>query len=103
MVLGESPIFGQIKVAYNQELDSDSIKKYLGRLFQHTFTVVKLVRTDTYIGNILVSVSFTAISLAKQILNDFTDVTALLMDVGKTVKFIARHLRDNWYESYYYR
>ena len=54
-----------------------------------------LVRTDAYIGNSLVSVSFTAISLAKQIFNYFTDVTALLMGVGETIKFTARHLRDN--------
>ena len=67
MVLGEPQILGQIKTAYSDALNHDSVGKSLGRLFQHAFTVAKQVRTDTAIGNSPVSVAFAAVSLAKQI------------------------------------
>ncbi|NQY51840.1 MAG: glutamyl-tRNA reductase [Piscirickettsiaceae bacterium] len=95
MILGEPQILGQLKSAYNQALNANTLGKYLGRLFQHAFTVAKLVRTDTSIGNSSVSVAFAAVSLAKQIFSDLADLTALLIGAGETIKLTAQHLRDN--------
>ena len=95
MVLGEPQILGQIKTAYSQALNANTIGKTLGRLFQHTFTVAKQVRTDTEIGNSPVSVAFAAVSLAKQIFSNLTDSTALLIGAGETIELAARHLSDN--------
>jgi glutamyl-tRNA reductase len=95
MVLGEPQILGQIKTAYSDALNHDVVGKYLGRLFQHAFTVAKQVRTDTAIGNSPVSVAFAAVSLAKQIFSNLSEATALLIGAGETIELAARHLRDN--------
>jgi glutamyl-tRNA reductase len=95
MVLGEPQILGQIKTAYSQALNSKTIGKSLGRLFQHAFTVAKQVRTDTEIGSSPVSVAFAAVSLAKQIFSNLAESTALLIGAGETIELAARHLHDN--------
>jgi glutamyl-tRNA reductase len=95
MVLGEPQILGQIKTAYSQALNANTLGKSLGRLFQHAFTVAKQVRTDTAIGNSPVSVAFAAVSLAKQIFSNLADSTALLIGAGETIELAARHLKDN--------
>ncbi|OUR65612.1 glutamyl-tRNA reductase [Methylophaga sp. 42_25_T18] len=95
MVLGEPQILGQIKTAYNQALNANTLGKSLGRLFQHAFSVAKQVRTDTAIGNSPVSVAFAAVSLAKQIFSKLADSTALLIGAGETIELAARHLKDN--------
>ena len=95
MVLGESQILGQIKTAYSEALNAETLGKMLGRLFQHAFTVAKQVRTDTAIGNSPVSVAFAAVSLAKQIFSNLKESTALLIGAGETIALVARHLHDN--------
>ncbi|MDC9724597.1 MAG: glutamyl-tRNA reductase [Gammaproteobacteria bacterium] len=95
MVLGEPQILGQIKTAYSQALNANTVGKSLGRLFQHSFTVAKQVRTDTAIGSSPVSVAFAAVSLAKQIFSSLSDSTALLIGAGETIELAARHLHDN--------
>jgi glutamyl-tRNA reductase len=95
MVLGEPQILGQIKTAYSQALNANTLGKSLGRLFQHAFTVAKQVRTDTAIGNSPVSIAFAAVSLAKQIFSNLADSTALLIGAGETIELVARHLKDN--------
>ncbi|MEC9412425.1 MAG: glutamyl-tRNA reductase [Pseudomonadota bacterium] len=95
MVLGEPQILGQLKDAYSQSLNANTLGKSLGRLFQHAFAVAKQVRTDTAIGNSPVSVAFAAVSLAKQIFSELADSTALLIGAGETIELVARHLYDN--------
>ena len=92
LVLGEPQILGQIKDAYSTAQDAGTIGKFLGRLFQHTFSVAKQVRTDTAIGSSPVSVAFAAVSLAKQIFSNFETQTALLIGAGETIELAARHL-----------
>ena len=95
MVLGEPQILGQLKDAYSQSLNAQTLGKSLGRLFQHAFAVAKQVRTDTAIGNSPVSVAFAAVSLAKQIFSNLAESTALLIGAGDTIELTARHLHDN--------
>ncbi len=95
MVLGEPQILGQLKDAYSQSLNANTLGKSLGRMFQHAFAVAKQVRTDTAIGNSPVSVAFAAVSLAKQIFSELADSTALLIGAGETIELVARHLYDN--------
>ncbi len=75
MVLGEPQILGQIKTAFSHAVNANTIGKSLGRLFQHSFTVAKQVRTDTAIGNSPVSVAFAAVSLAKQIFSSLAEAS----------------------------
>ena len=94
LVLGEPQILGQIKDAYNTANQAGTIGRQLNRLFQHTFSVAKQVRTDTAIGASPVSVAFAAVSLSKRIFADLSKHTALLIGAGETTELVARHLAD---------
>ncbi|MEJ1354718.1 MAG: glutamyl-tRNA reductase [Candidatus Sedimenticola sp. (ex Thyasira tokunagai)] len=95
MVLGEPQILGQVKQAFQTAGDAGTTGKLLGRMFQHTFSVAKQVRTDTAIGHSPVSVAFSAVSLARQIFSDLTQQTALLIGAGETIELAARHLSQH--------
>lgn len=95
LVLGEPQILGQVKTAYQTAVDCNATGKLLGRLFQHTFSVAKTVRTETAIGSSPVSVAFAAVNLARQIFSDLSEQTALLVGAGETIELAARHLHHN--------
>ena len=95
MVLGEPQILGQMKDAYQIASKAGTIGKTLSKLFQHTFSVAKQIRTDTAIGHSPVSVAFAAVALAKQIFGDLKNSTVLLIGAGETIELAARHLKDN--------
>lgn len=92
MVLGEPQILGQLKDAYRHAEQQGSVGTKLSRLFQHTFSVAKKVRTDTEIGANPVSVAYAAVSLANQFFAGFSRHTALLVGAGATIELVARHL-----------
>jgi glutamyl-tRNA reductase len=95
MILGEPQILGQVKNAYQIANAAGTLGSHLNRLFQHTFSVAKQVRTDTTIGASPVSVAFAAVGLSKQIFDDLSKHTALLIGAGETIELVARHLREN--------
>ncbi len=92
MVLGEPQILGQLKDAYRQADTQQSMGTQLNRLFHHTFSVAKKVRTDTKIGTNPVSVAYAAVSLADQFFSGFSKHTALLIGAGVTIELVAKHL-----------
>ncbi|MDX1251325.1 MAG: glutamyl-tRNA reductase [Gammaproteobacteria bacterium] len=95
LILGEPQILGQMKTAYAAAMQAGTVGTTLGRLFQHTFSVAKQVRTDTAIGSSPVSVAFAAVSLAKQIFGELAGYTVLLIGAGETIELAARHLHEN--------
>jgi len=95
MILGEPQILGQMKTAYQSAAEAGTLGKTLGRLFQHTFTAAKKVRTDTAIGSSPVSVAFAAVRLAQRIFDDLSRQTAILIGAGETIELTARHLAEN--------
>lgn len=95
LVLGEPQILGQMKQAYSSANNAKTVGPLLNRLFQHTFSVAKQVRSDTAIGASPVSVAFAAVSLSKQIFSGFENHTALLIGAGETIELVARHLHEN--------
>ena len=92
MVLGEPQILGQLKDAFRQAEQSATVGSQLCRIFQHTFSVAKKVRTDTEIGSSPVSVAYAAVNLANQFFAGFSKHTALLIGAGMTIELVARHL-----------
>lgn len=92
MVLGEPQILGQMKTAYQAAYEAGTLGKHLGKLFQHTFSTAKKVRTDTAIGSSPVSIAFAAVQLAQQIFDSLSEQTALLIGAGETIELAARHL-----------
>ena len=94
MILGEPQILGQMKASYQQALEAGTIHTLINRLFQHTFSVAKQIRTDTAIGASPVSVAFAAVRLAMQIFDRLEKQTALLIGAGETIELTARHLHE---------
>jgi glutamyl-tRNA reductase len=92
MILGEPQILGQLKDAFRRAERNGTVGMTLNRLFQHTFSVAKKVRTDTEIGNSPVSVAYAAVNLANQFFSGFAHHTALLVGAGATIELVARHL-----------
>ncbi len=95
LVLGEPQILGQVKTAFQTACDAGTSGKVLRRLFQHSFSAAKQVRTDTAIGSSPVSVAFAAVSLARQIFSDLSEQTAMLIGAGETIELAARHLAQH--------
>ena len=93
MVLGEPQILGQLKDAFRDAQQAGTVGQQLSRLFQHTFSVAKKVRTDTEIGANPVSVASAAVRLAQQFFAGFGQHTALLVGAGVTIELVARHLQ----------
>jgi len=94
MVLGEPQILGQLKDSYDQARGGNAVNSILDRLFQHSFSVAKRVRTDTEIGSNPVSVAFAAVNLSKQIFGDLNQLHALLIGAGETIELVSRHLKS---------
>lgn len=92
LVLGEPQILGQLKSAYSIAQEEGLVGAELGRLFRHTFTIAKKVRTQTAIGQNPVSVAYAAVSMAQHIFADLSQSKALLIGAGETIELVARHL-----------
>lgn len=92
LVLGEPQILGQVKQALDTASKKGAVKGLLNRLFQRTFSVAKRVRTETEIGAYGVSVAYVAVSLARQIFGDLSQVKVLLVGAGETIELAGQHL-----------
>jgi len=92
MVIGEPQILGQMKTAFAKAHKNGNTGKVLNRLFQHTFSVAKEIRTSTNIGSHAVSVAYAAVSLSKQIFSDISKQTVMLIGAGETIELTCRHL-----------
>lgn len=93
MVVGEPQILSQLKAAYDIAQTQGSLGRHLERLFQKTFMVAKMVRTQTAVGQYPVSVAYSAVKLAKQIFTDIKQAKVLMIGAGETVELIAQHLK----------
>ncbi len=92
LVLGEPQILGQLKSSYAVANAADSVHSELGRLFQHTFSIAKKVRSQTAIGENPVSVAYAAVNLSQHIFTDLSQSSALLVGAGETIDLVAQHL-----------
>lgn len=94
MVLGEPEVLGQLKTAYRMALDARTLNAPLDRLFKHSFSVAKKVRTETEIGRSPVSVAYSGVKLAQRVFDDLSSLTVLLVGAGETMELTARHLME---------
>ncbi|GAB2695779.1 glutamyl-tRNA reductase [Aliiglaciecola sp. 3_MG-2023] len=95
LVLGEPQILGQVKQAYSNAKNYGAVSSQFEKLFQHTFSVAKKVRTETDIGANAVSVAFAAVQLSKQIFSSLAKTKVLLIGAGETIELVAKHLTNS--------
>ena len=94
LVVGEPQIFGQVKDAYAVASDERHTGALLSKLFTWSFAVGKRVRANTGLGEGAVSVSYTAISLARKIFGSLKALTVLVVGAGEMAELTARHLQS---------
>ena len=94
LVVGEPQIFGQVKDAYAVASDGRHTGALLNKLFTWSFAVGKRVRADTGLGEGAVSVSYTAISLARKIFGSLKALTVLVVGAGEMAELTATHLQS---------
>lgn len=99
LVIGEPQILGQMKTAFAKAHKNGNTGKVLNRLFQHTFSVAKEIRSNTSIGSHAVSVAYAAVALGKQIFSDISQQTVLLVGAGETIELVCRHLHSQGVRS----
>jgi glutamyl-tRNA reductase len=92
MVLGETEIFGQLKVAYDLAFQNGHTGARLNKAFQRAFHVAKHVRTHTNIQRGSVSVASVAVELAEKIFSSLGDREVLVIGAGDTSEKVARAL-----------
>lgn len=92
MVRGETQILGQVSNAYQQASDAGVTNKVINVFFQTALAVGKRVRTDTMIDQHPVSISYTAVELAKQQFGELEGKGILIMGAGEMSTLTAKHL-----------
>jgi glutamyl-tRNA reductase len=92
MVVGESEILGQVRGAFTAATAAGTHTPALSRLFHTAIRVGRRVRTQTAIGRRSVSVSSTAVSLARTTLGDLAQKTVLVVGAGEAGKLTAGNL-----------
>lgn len=92
IVIGETEILGQVKVAYETAKSAGMTGKRLNVLFQRALYVGKKVRTETGVAAGSSSVPSVAIQLAESIFGDLKGRGALVLGAGAMAELAAKHL-----------
>ena len=95
MVIGESEILGQVRAAFAAATVAGTNNVALSRLFHTAIRVGRRARSQTSISRHSVSVSSTAVSLARSIFGDLSTKTVLVVSAGEAGKLTARSLADS--------
>jgi glutamyl-tRNA reductase len=92
MVLGETEILGQLKIAYKIAHEHRHTGAKLNKAFQRAFHVAKHIRTHTNIQRGSVSVASVAVELAEKIFSSLNEREVLVIGAGETSEKTARAL-----------
>jgi glutamyl-tRNA reductase len=95
MVVGESEILGQVRGAFTAATAAGTHSIALSRLFHSAIRVGRRARSQTHIGRYAVSVSSTAVSLARSTFGDLIARTVLVVSAGEAGKLTARTLAES--------
>jgi glutamyl-tRNA reductase len=94
MVLGETQIFGQMKVAYQQSDESSCLGKVLRKLFDTTFSIAKDVRSNTSIGAHSISMASASLHAIDRIFPDLFDHRVLFIGAGEMINLFCQHFSE---------
>jgi glutamyl-tRNA reductase len=95
MIVGEPQILGQLKAAFDLALAKKTTGILLNKLMKKAISTAKRVRTETRIAENAVSISFSAVELAKKIFTDLSKKVCMLLGAGEMAELAAKHLISN--------
>jgi glutamyl-tRNA reductase len=84
-----------VRAAFSAATDVHAHNAVLSQLFHSAIRVGRRVRSETHIGRHTVSVSSTAVALARRLLGDLTCSTVLVVSAGEAGKLAARSLAES--------
>lgn len=93
MCVGESQITSQVKQAFAHAREVGVVGQHLEYLFQRALQVSKQVRSQTDMGNHVVSVAYLVVEIAKKVYQDLSQIHVLLVGAGETSELAALHLQ----------
>ncbi|NOS69147.1 MAG: glutamyl-tRNA reductase [Verrucomicrobia bacterium] len=100
MVIGETEITGQVKLAYQAAQDAKLTGRVLNRIFQTALQTAKEIRTATGIGRGATSVGSVAVELAEKVFDrDLSEKTVMILGAGKMGEACVRHLNKKGVRS----
>ena len=96
MVLGEVQILSQVKAAYQQALDAETVGTWMHTLFQTALKTAKRVATETALHEHRISIPSIAVSdFARRIFERFEDKNILVFGAGdmgqETLRYLVEH------------
>ena len=100
-IVGEPQITSQVKKAYKYAYKNGYTNMFINKLFDFSLSVQKKIRSDTFLNDGAVSVSFAAVELAKKIYSSLHDKHILLIGSGETAELAAKHFIQRGVASIY--
>lgn len=91
MVLGETQILGQLKLAFRTAQEVGALGPNLHRCFQSVFSLAKEIRTETNVGAHSISLAAAAVKVSKQIFSDLGRRSVLFVGAGEMITLCASH------------
>lgn len=91
MVLGETQILGQMKHAVQIAREQNTVSTWLNALFQRTFAAAKDVRSQTSVGDNVVSMASAAVRMAERSLGDISRLNVLFVGAGEMNESVATY------------
>ncbi|MEW6072988.1 MAG: glutamyl-tRNA reductase [Planctomycetota bacterium] len=95
LVLGESQILAQVKLAFALARKAGTAKKLLLPLLQQALATGKRIRKETRVGDGTLSVARAGVDVASHVFGRFADAAALIVGAGETGKLVARNLAEH--------
>ncbi|MEO0416623.1 MAG: glutamyl-tRNA reductase, partial [Verrucomicrobiota bacterium] len=92
MVLGETEIFGQVKKAYSTAHQSGATGRRMNKLFQQSFSIGKLVRSNSAIQHGSTSIGSVAVDLAEKIFGDLKGSSVMVVGAGEMSRTTAQSM-----------
>jgi len=92
-IVGENEILAQVKDAYLEAKNYNTVGPIFHRLFQKSFQAAKAVRTHTTISLGATSIGSVAAELASRIFGDLSSVRTLLVGTGEVGQITAQALK----------
>jgi len=93
-IIGDYEILSQLKQAAKIAKENGCINSFMERAINYSLQVSKEIKTKTKLSSGTVSVSYAAIEILKERINNFSDKKILLVGTGKFGNHVAKNLRD---------
>jgi glutamyl-tRNA reductase len=94
LVLGETQILGQVKLAYQWAVEQQTAGPILHSLFQRALGAGKRVHNETALSRGRLSIASAAVDYIRGVFDEFDDKSLLVIGAGKMAELVLTHLKE---------